>query len=130
VTKGLALLAVLACVLVGATACGSSKPKVVPPPTPVDLRGRTQVDIDARGNQFSPVDIIVTVGTRVTWHNQDAVTHNVKKSADAVDFGAPFGDDSLNPGQTYSFTFAKVGTFHYTCTIHTAMDGEVQVVAK
>jgi plastocyanin len=58
------------------------------------------------------------------------VVHNVKKSADALDFGAPFGDNSLNPGQTYSFMFAKVGTFTYTCTIHAGMDGKVQVVAQ
>ena len=99
------------------------------PPAPTDLRGKPTVDIDAKNNQFSPVDVIVTVGTKVTWHNTDAVTHNIKKSADALDFGAPFGTDSFNPGQTYSFTFTKAGTFPYACTIHAAMTGKVEVVA-
>ena len=43
------------------------------------------------------------------------------ESADASEFG---------PGQSYSFTFTKAGTFFYTCTIHTLMSGKVQVVAK
>jgi plastocyanin len=58
-------------------------------------------------------------------------THNIQKSADAVDFGAPFGVQAgaFGPGATYSFTFNKVGEFHYTCTIHTLMNGSVRVVA-
>jgi plastocyanin len=120
----------LTCALLALGACGSSKPKGTPAPAPVDLRAQKQVRIAARGNQFTPAAVIVTVGTKVTWQNLDAVTHNVKKSADAVDFGAPFGTDALNPGQSYSFTFRKAGTYFYTCTIHTLMDGKVEVVAK
>jgi plastocyanin len=132
VTRFSVLGAVLVCVLVGLAGCSSSKQVKVgtTPLPPTDLRREKHVDVDARSDQFSPAGIIVTVGTEVTWHNQDAVVHNVKKSADALDFGAPFGDNSLNPGQTYSFTFAKVGTFTYTCTIHAGMDGKVQVVAR
>jgi plastocyanin len=124
----LVVCAVLA--LFGATACGSSKPKAVAPPPPTNMRGHTSVEIDAVGNQFTPVDVVVDVGTKVTWLNKDSVAHNVKKSADALDFGAAFGTDTFNPGATYSFTFAKAGTFFYTCTIHTLMSGKVTVDAK
>jgi plastocyanin len=126
----LALLFALVCAVVGVAACGSSKAKVTPPAPPTDLRGQKSVEIAATGNQFAPVDVIIDVGTKVTWRNKDAVVHNVKKSADAVDFGAKFGTDVFAPGQTYSFTFTKPGTYFYTCTIHTLMSGKVTVDAK
>ncbi len=116
--------------LVALTACGSSSKKPAAPAVPTNLRGHAQVDIDAKDFQFKPSSVIVDVGTKVTWHNTDSVTHNVKKSADAVDFGAAFGTDVFAPGASYSFTFTKVGTFPYVCTIHAGMDGTVQVVAK
>jgi plastocyanin len=128
-----ALVVLLPLLLIGAAAaCGSSKPKAVPPPAPVDARGQKQVSISANQNQFTPAAIIVDVGTKITWTNTDSVAHDVKKSADALDFGAPFGADAskFGPGQSYSFTFTKAGTFTYTCTIHTLMDGKVDVVAK
>jgi plastocyanin len=115
-----------------ATACGSSKPKTTPVPAPVDDRGKTTVEIDANQNQFTPASVIVDAGTKITWKNTDSVAHDVKKSADAVDFGAPFGVQAsqFGPGTSYSFTFTKPGTYFYTCTIHTLMNGKVQVVAK
>jgi len=132
VTRALAVVALVACALVGVASCGTSKPKVAPPPPPSDLRGHRQVAIDAVLDQFSPAAVIVDVGTTVTWTNKDAVAHNVEKSADALDFGAKFGADAgvFGPGQSYSFTFTKAGTFFYTCTVHTLMSGNVQVVAK
>jgi plastocyanin len=118
------------CALLSATACSSSKAKVSPAATTTDGRGKATFTIDARGNQFTPASVIVDLGTTVTWRNDDAVAHDVKKSADALDFGGTFGVDAsrFGPGQTYSFTFAKAGTFSYTCTIHTLMSGRVEVV--
>ena len=121
----------LVLVLAGAllAACGSSsKPAAAPAPT--DLRGKSAVEIDAKSNQWTPNDIIVDVGTKVTWRNTDPILHNLKKSADAVDFGGTFGTDSLSPGATYSFTFTNVGSFPYVCTIHAGMTGKIQVVGK
>lgn len=128
--RALAVLVVLTAVL-GLAACGSSKPKTEAPPPPTDMRGKTEVEIPANGNQFHPASIIIDAGTKVTWRNADAVAHNVKKTADAVDFGAPFGVDSdkFGPGATYVFTFKKVGNYTYTCTIHSLMNGSVKVVA-
>jgi len=128
----LGIVLVAAGLLLGLTACGSSKPKSAPVPETVDARGKTTVEIDAYQNQFSPASIIIDAGTKVTWKNNDPVVHNVQKSADAVNFGAPFGvtADAFGPGATYSFTFRKAGTFFYTCTIHNLMTGKVEVVAK
>jgi plastocyanin len=122
----LVVLAVLA-----ASACGSSKKSSPPAPAVVDMRNQKHVAISAQNNQFTPLDVEVSPGTIVTWTNHDSVAHNVQKSADAVDFGAPFGVQAgdFGAGRTYSFTFTKVGEFHYTCTIHTLMNGTVRVVS-
>jgi plastocyanin len=124
------VVALVVCALLGIASCSSSKAKVTPPAPPTDARGKPTFTIDARGNQFSPADVIVDVGTKITWRNGDAVAHDVKKSADAVDFGGTFGADAsrFGPGQSYSFTFTEAGTFSYTCTIHTLMSGKVEVV--
>ncbi len=125
---GVALLGALA--LTGLAACSSSSAKPTPAAAPTNLRGHATVEIDARNFLFTPADVVVDVGTLVTWHNTDTVVHNVKKSADALDFGGTFGTDVLNPGASYTFTFSKVGTFPYTCTIHAGMTGKVEVVEK
>ena len=125
--SSIALVVVLALALV---ACGSSsKSKTPAEPAPVDMRGQTHVNVDAENNQFTPKHIIVSPGATVTWTNKDQVAHDVKKTADAVDFGGTFGVDvaKFGPGATYSFEFTKAGNFPYTCTIHGLMLGSVQV---
>jgi plastocyanin len=119
---------IAAALLAACGSSGSSKPAAEP--TPTNLQGKTAVEIDAKSNQFTPNDIIVDVGTKVTWRNTDPILHNIKKSADAIDFGAKFGLDSFSPGATYSFTFTKPGTFPYICTIHAGMTGRIEVRAK
>jgi plastocyanin len=100
------------------------------PPAPIDMRGQAEVEVVAKGgNQFVPANIVVDEGTELTWVNQDSIAHNVKKSADAVDFGAKFGVEAgqFGPGDTYSFTFDKAGRYPYTCTIHAGMSGSITV---
>jgi len=43
------------------------------------------VEVDTNRNQFVPAGLIVDVGTKVTWKNTDAVAHDVKKGADALE---------------------------------------------
>jgi amicyanin len=71
---------------------------------------------------FSPKNITVKVGTSVTWTNQDSVKHNVASD----DEGGPDGP-LLAKGETYSYTFKKVGTFDYHCAPHPYMKATVTV---
>jgi plastocyanin len=123
---------------VGVAGCGSSSdsnssspPPTNPPIVVVDMRGKKTVDVDAKDNLFEPNGIQVDVGTTVTWHNVGQVVHNVQPMNDLENFGGatPFGaqSDKFGPGATYSFTFGTSGTFNYTCTLHTGMDGRVVV---
>jgi len=73
---------------------------------------------------FSPMVIKVKAGTKVTWTNQDAVSHTVM--ADTASSDTPTSMD-INKGQSYSFTFKKAGTYTYHCFPHPYMHGTVEV---
>ena len=70
---------------------------------------------------FSPANLIVRVGTTVTWTNKDLVAH----TATAVN---GFDSGFLEQGESYSFTFNQVGIFDYICTPHPYMQGNITVV--
>jgi plastocyanin len=72
---------------------------------------------------FSPASITVKKGTAVTWTNHDSVAHTVVETDGQT---GPQSQDIAN-GQSYSFTYNTVGTFHYHCSIHPDMTGQVVV---
>jgi plastocyanin len=61
---------------------------------------------------FHPDQIKAKVGQKVTWTNDDSITHTV--TAD----DSSFDSSGLVQGKTFSFTFDKAGTFAYHCSIH------------
>lgn len=69
---------------------------------------------------FNPDVTKVKVGTTVTWTNT-GVTHTVTADKGLFDSGM------FKSGETFSFTFAKGGTFTYHCAIHSSMRGTVTV---
>ncbi len=73
---------------------------------------------------FDPSTIIVTVGTTVTWVNNDGTTHTVTADGGAFDSG------SLAGGATFQFTFDQVGDFAYHCSIHPSMQGTISVKGR
>jgi plastocyanin len=72
---------------------------------------------------FSPREITVAAGTRVTWVNHDDVPHTATSGVKprAFDSGALDTDD------TFSFVFTTPGTFDYFCAVHPHMTGKVIV---
>jgi len=74
--------------------------------------------------KFTPAAITVPAGTAVTWTNHDNFTHNVTFK----DGGLPADEHVMKPGETYAFTFATAGTYHFQCTFHPEqMQGTVVV---
>lgn len=70
---------------------------------------------------FAPMSITVKAGATVTWKNLDGEPHTVT-SVDGL-----FRSGALDTDETYSFTFAKPGTYKYACSIHPRMIGIIIV---
>src|SRR5579863_4660138 len=54
---------------------------------------------------FSPATLTISKGTKVTWTNNDSVTHTVTADQGAWD------SNGLTPGSTFNFTFTNAGTY-------------------
>ena len=77
-----------------------------------------------RGFAFSPAQVRVRPGTRVTWVNCGAAgTPAHTSTADGGAWDSPL----LAPGATYTRDFAAVGAFPYHCAPHPGMRGLVTV---
>jgi amicyanin len=73
---------------------------------------------------FQPANLQVKVGTTVTWTNQDTAPHTVTFRDSGMT-----GSAILQKGQSFSYTFNKVGTFAYYCQVHPGMTAQVVVTA-
>ena len=71
----------------------------------------------------SPTD--VQLGTTVTWVNEDSVAHSI--TADDLSFDS----GTINPGDSFSYTFNDLGTFSYHCKLHEneSLRGSIRVVS-
>jgi plastocyanin len=72
---------------------------------------------------FGPTALTVTVGTTVTWINQDDIPHTV------VANDKTFRSKVLDSEERFAFTFTKPGEFAYFCSLHPHMVGKVIVKA-
>lgn len=72
---------------------------------------------------FNPASMSVKVGTTVTWTNNDSTIHTITGDSS----GSALKSQTLQPGDTYSFTFNQAGAFPYHCSIHPNMRGTVTV---
>jgi plastocyanin len=83
----------------------------------------SEVKVTIANFAFDPTPLTITIGTTVTWTNNDTVSHNV-----TGDDGT-WGSNNLAKGDTFSFTFTKPGTFSYHCGVHPSMKATITVVA-
>ncbi len=114
----------------GAGTSATPKPAATPRASPagpaspgapggLPARGTVEiVDLD-----FAPGALEVAVGASVTWTNTGVAPH----TATADDGG--FDSDQLDPGESFTQTFASPGRFAYACAIHPSMTGVVVVRA-
>ncbi len=88
--------------------------------TSVSAEGKTkEVVVELTGgNQFTPVELKIEVGTMVVWKNVSG-HHNI--IADDGSFESP---PDLEAGSEYKHTFDKAGTYKYFCAFHGGPNGE------
>jgi plastocyanin len=75
---------------------------------------------------FSPNPIQVSVGTIVTWTNDDAQPHTVNSGENATPSGL-FDSPIMPPAGTFEYTFTEAGEVPYFCLLHPNMVGTVSV---
>ena len=87
-------------------------------------------DVTTSGLSYVPAVLTVPAGTTVTWTNTGTGTmfHDVTSSTPGYDFASGL----FGPGDSYSYTFVRPGTYDYFCTPHLAfgMTGQVIVTAE
>ena len=71
---------------------------------------------------YQPDPVVVQVGGKVIWQNQDTAPHTATADDDSWDTG------TIEKGKIGSETFKDPGTFAYFCEIHPDMRGTVEVV--
>jgi plastocyanin len=117
-----AFLAVTLAAGVGLTACSSSSGSSSAAKSGSG-GGATADKVDIKNFSFKPQSVTVKAGTAVTWTMQDSgTTHTVTANDGSFD-----SKELSSVGKTFSFTFAKAGTFTYKCSIHNSMTGTVVV---
>jgi plastocyanin len=85
--------------------------------------GRVFADqaVDVGENYYAPVNVTISVGETVTWTNSGVQGHTVTADDNS------WGDDDLEPGQTYSHTFTAPGVYPYFCVLHDGQTGTITV---
>jgi plastocyanin len=73
---------------------------------------------------YEPDPVVVQVGGKVTWINQDSAPHTATADDGSFDTG------TLEQGKLKSDTFKQAGTYAYFCEFHPTMHGTVEVVEK
>ncbi len=81
--------------------------------------GATRAEM--RTMTFTPNRIEVTAGTTIVWTNTDPLVHTISADDKSWDSGA------IEPGKTWSHTFAQPGEYSFHCTPHPFMKGVVVV---
>ena len=83
-----------------------------------------EVRVQIAQSAFVPASVTIQPGDRVVWTNTDTVDRQF--AADNGTFRSPV----IRPNQTYSYTFAREGTFAYTDVQKPAVKGTVIVEAE
>lgn len=106
------VLGVLIAALAIAAGCGKKAQTTTPTTT-------TGSVVKIANFAFNPGEITVTLGTEVTWINEDSTVHTVTDTD--LDSG------EIKPGESFKYTFPAPGTYEYHCSIHPSMTGKVVV---
>ena len=91
-------------------------------PNPSDATPVTGNTVTIENFAFQPANLQVTVGATVTWTNKDTAPHTVTFQDSSLK-----SSGILRQGDTYSYTFTKVGAFAYYCDLHRYMTAQVIV---
>jgi plastocyanin len=76
---------------------------------------------------FDPAELTVTVGTEVTFQNDDSAPHTATHGTDGQAADDAEFDLDVPAGESASHTFEEAGTYEVTCRIHPSMSMTITV---
>ena len=83
-------------------------------------------DVDNVGF-YLPLNLEISVGTAVTWVNDDSVPHNIQSQDEVGNVIDLFNSPPLSTGDRFEFTFDESGVYNYYCSFHPWRVGLVTV---
>jgi plastocyanin len=86
--------------------------------------------VPSNGDFYDPENVESSVGSMVTWTNDDSIPHTV--TSGVVENNSPkpdgkFDSGILENGDSFPFVFDAAGEYPYYCTVHPFMTGKVTV---
>lgn len=102
--------------------CSQNQDKAIEDTTSAAISGNNQLsgqEVIIKNYAFSPEILTVPAGATVIWVNEDAAPHIIQSDL--------FTSNTLNTGDSFSYTFTTAGEITYLCSIHTSMKGKVVV---
>ncbi len=103
----------------------ASAPASTPTSVPID----TSTPSSSRESDITNFifeNLTISVGTTVTWTNQDRDTHT-STSGEGSKFDGVWDSKFLEQGEQFSTTFSQPGVFPYWCRLHPRMRATVTV---
>src|ERR1700732_1648082 len=90
---------------------------VIGPPLPVPAWPVRAADVEVNIDNFAftPKELPVKAGTTIVFHNRDDIPHSV------VGSNGEFHSKALDTDDSFSFTFAKAGTYVYSCGLYSQL---------
>ncbi|MFE1788719.1 cupredoxin family copper-binding protein [Streptomyces sp. NPDC059525] len=125
--RGRTALAGTACLLLALAGCSNGGNGTTPASTSAAATATSVVPGEARivieNFTFSPADLQVRPGEKVTVVNRDSAPHTVTATG-----GQTFDTGTISAGATATFTAPSApGAYPYLCTIHPNMKGTLTV---
>ena len=92
----------------------------------LSLAAATESAVEVRVFRFGPGRVEVAAGSRVTWTNQDDITHTVTSGTPERPDGR-FNQRLAGKGTVTTVEFKDPGVYPYFCDRHPSMRGEIRV---
>ncbi|MEU1925088.1 cupredoxin domain-containing protein [Streptomyces albogriseolus] len=110
--------------LVGCSDGGNGTAPAASPSSAATTAGPASARIVIENFTFSPADLQVRPGAKITVVNRDSVPHTVTATGDKTTFDT----GNITGGATVTFTVpSTTGSYSYICTIHPNMKGTLTV---
>jgi plastocyanin len=97
-----------------ASGAGTAKPAPPANATPT-------YTINIKDFMFTPRNLTIPVGSKVTWTNKDEEPHKV------AEVNSSFTSKPLDTDEGFTYEFTAPGKYEYFCTVHPRMTGTIIV---